>query len=96
MITRRCSRQTAFEFLEIVAGLADAGVAPAMVPPSVTPPEVEHICNDSGAKVLFVHEGVEDVARAAKLETVERIIVIGKDYDDWLAAAKPEHADGAP
>jgi len=78
------------EFIEIVAGLSDAGVAPAMVPPSVTPPEVEHICNDSGAKVLFVHESVEAIARAAKLETVERIIVIGKDYDDWIAAAKPD------
>ncbi len=78
------------EFLEIVAGLSDAGVAPAMVPPSVTPPEVAHICNDSGAKVLFVHESVEAVARAANLETVERIIVIGKDYDDWIAAAKPQ------
>ncbi len=78
------------EFLEIVAGLSDAGVAPAMVPPSVTAPEVEHICNDSGAKVLFVHESVEDVARAAKLDTVKRIIVIGKDYDDWIAGAKPE------
>ena len=78
------------EFIEIVAGLSDAGVAPAMVPPSVTPPEVEHICNDSGAKVLFVHESVEGIARAAKLDTVERIIVIGKDYDDWIAAAKPD------
>jgi acyl-CoA synthetase (AMP-forming)/AMP-acid ligase II len=78
------------EFIEIVAGLSDAGVAPAMVPPSVTPPEVAHICNDSGAKVLFVHESVEAVARAAQLETVERIVVIGKDYDDWIAAAKPQ------
>lgn len=77
------------EFIEIVCGLAAIGCPAAMVPPGVTAPEVAHICNDSGAKVLFVHEVFEDVARAADLETVERFIVIGKDYDDWRDKAKP-------
>jgi len=76
------------EFIEIVCGLAAIGCPAAMVPPGVTPPEVAHICNDSGAKVLFVHEAFEDVARAADLETVERFIVIGKDYDDWRERAR--------
>ena len=78
------------EFIEIVAGLGDIGVAPAMVPPTVTPPEVAHICNDSGARILFCHVSVEEVARAADLHTVERIIVIGKDYEAWLMAASPQ------
>ena len=76
------------EFIEIVAGIASIGAAAAMVPPGVTAPEVEHICNDSRAKVLFVHKSLEDIARAAKLETVKRIIVIGGDYEDWLMRAR--------
>ncbi|MSO64658.1 MAG: AMP-dependent synthetase [Alphaproteobacteria bacterium] len=77
------------EFLEIVSGLASIGVAPAMVPPGVTPREAEFICNDAEAKVLFVHESQEEKARSIKFATVERIIVIGKDYEDWLHRAKP-------
>ena len=76
------------EFIEIVVGLADAGVATAMIPPSVTVPEVEHICNDSNSKILFCHKGLEDIARAANLETVKKIIVIGKDYEDIIGNAK--------
>lgn len=75
------------EFIEIVVGLADAGIATAMIPPSVTVPEVEHICNDSNAKVLFCHKGLEDIARAANLESVEKIIVIGKNYESLIADA---------
>jgi long-chain acyl-CoA synthetase len=77
------------EFLEIVAGLSSIGVAPAMVPPGVTPREAEYICNDAGAKVLFVHESQEEKARSVKFATVERIVVIGKDYEGWLQRAKP-------
>ncbi|MBM3502459.1 MAG: acyl--CoA ligase [Alphaproteobacteria bacterium] len=77
------------EFLEIVAGLSSIGAAPAMVPPGVTAREAEYICNDSQAKVLFVHESQEEKARSIKFATVERIIVIGKDYEDWLMRAKP-------
>ena len=84
------------EFLEIVAGIASIGAAAAMVPPGVTAPEVEHICNDSRAKVLFVHKSLEETARAAKLETVKRIIVIGKDYEDWLMRAKAIEPTGIP
>ena len=76
------------EFIEIVVGLADAGIATAMIPPSVTVPEVEHICNDSNSKVLFCHEDLEDIARAANLETVKKIIVIGKSYENLISNAK--------
>ena len=77
------------EFIEIVCGLASAGVATAMVPPGVSSPECAYICNDSQARVLFVHQNMEDVARAADLETVERLVVIGGDYGDWRDKAKP-------
>jgi long-chain acyl-CoA synthetase len=77
------------EFVEIALGLASAGVAPAMVNARSTPAELAYIANDSEARVLFVHSSLEDVARSADLETVERIVVIGGDYEDWLARGRP-------
>jgi long-chain acyl-CoA synthetase len=78
------------EFIEIVCGLADAGLATAMVNPRLTAKEAAYICNDSQAQVLFVHASLEEVARAAKLETVREIVVIGKDYEQRLAASPPQ------
>ena len=78
------------EFIEIVCGLADAGLATAMVNPRLTAKEAAYICNDSQAQVLFVHASLEEVARAASLETVREIIVIGKDYAQRLAASPPQ------
>jgi long-chain acyl-CoA synthetase len=77
------------EFPELVLGLASAGVAPAMVNYRSTPHDLAFICGDSEARVLFVHREHEELARSAELETVERIIVLGADYDGWLAAARP-------
>jgi long-chain acyl-CoA synthetase len=77
------------EFIEIVCGLSDAGVATAMVNPRLTARETAYICNDSQAKVLFVHASLEDLARSARLDTVRDIVVIGKDYEDRLGKAAP-------
>jgi long-chain acyl-CoA synthetase len=79
------------EFIEIVCGLAEAGVASAMVPPSSSARELAYICNDSEAKVLFVHESLEETARSADLQSVETLIVIGKDFDAWRDKAKPNY-----
>ena len=77
------------EFIEIVCGLASVGVAPAMVNPRLTPAEVAYIANDSGARVLFVHESLRETVSEAGFDTVERIVVIGPggDYEALLAAA---------
>ena len=72
------------EFIEIVCGAADAGVATAMINPRLTAKEAAYICNDSQARVLFVHESLEEMMRSESLDTIDKIIVIGKDYDDWL------------
>lgn len=77
------------EFVELVLGLSQAGLPPAIVPPNLTAPEMAYICNDIGAEVLFVHRDLEDVARSAALDSVKRIVVVGRDYEDWRAAAKP-------
>lgn len=84
------------EFLEIVCGLALAGIATAMVNPRLTSGEAAYICNDSQARVLFVHSSLEDLARAMPLESVERIIVIGGEYEDWLLKAQPGTGSLAP
>jgi acyl-CoA synthetase (AMP-forming)/AMP-acid ligase II len=78
------------EFIEIVCGLASRGIAVALPSPRLTPAEFTAICDDAEARVLFVHRSLEEAARAACFATVERIIVIGGDYEDWIAAARPQ------
>lgn len=74
-----------FEFLEIAIGLSEAIVPPAMINPRATKPEIEHICNDSGAKVLFTERKALDNVRAANLPSVEHIICIEDDLPDIYA-----------
>jgi long-chain acyl-CoA synthetase len=77
------------EFVEVVCGVAAAGAAVALVNPRLTTSELEYICDDSQARVLFVHPSVEDVARAASFATVEKVIVISnEDYERWLLRAR--------
>jgi long-chain acyl-CoA synthetase len=78
------------EFIEVVLGVAGAGGVTAMVNPKLTGPELAYICNDSGARVLFVHASLEELARSSDLPTVERIVVIGGDYEGLVQAATPE------
>jgi acyl-CoA synthetase (AMP-forming)/AMP-acid ligase II len=77
------------EFIEIVCGLAGAGVVPALVNSRSTTEELRFICDDSAARVLFVHPSLEETARAATFDTVREIIVLGDQYDRWLQAACP-------
>jgi len=76
------------EYMELVCGLSSAGVAAATIGPAAAVPEIRFILEDSGARVLFVDAALEDKARAAAAGTaVERIIVLGDDYEAILAAA---------
>ena len=72
------------EFMEIVFGLASMGIAPAMISPRSAVAEIEHICNDSGARVLLVDESTQLIARSADLPTVDRVILLGDEYDQLL------------
>jgi long-chain acyl-CoA synthetase len=85
------------EYLEIVDGLADAGIAVATPNPRQTPAELGFILADCGARVVFVSPEAEALVRAADSPTVERIIVIGPDYEALLqearARALPEVAE---
>lgn len=75
------------EYLEIVAGMAEAGVAAATIGPTASAPEIRFICEDSDARVMFVAPALEEAARAAAPPSVERFVVIGPDYEDLLARA---------
>jgi long-chain acyl-CoA synthetase len=76
------------EYIEIVCGMSSAGVAVATIGPAAAEPEIRFICEDSGARVLVVAAALEEKARAAAPASVERIIVIGPDYENLLLDAR--------
>ncbi|MBM3504028.1 MAG: acyl--CoA ligase [Alphaproteobacteria bacterium] len=77
------------ELMEIIGGLATAGLPPATINHQSTARELAHICNNAGARLLFAHVDQEAVVREATLDTVEEIILVGGNYEDWLSRAQP-------
>ena len=76
------------EYLEIVAGVSDLGAAVATPNPKLTAGELADICNDAKARVLFLHPDMRRLRSIeSKLETVERIVRIGPDYEALKAQA---------
>src|SRR6185436_12946562 len=80
------------EYVEIMCGLSGVGLAVATPSPRLTAAEVKLICDDCGARALFVERALEDMVRAIAFATIERVIVIGDAYEDWLAKGR----DAAP
>jgi acyl-CoA synthetase (AMP-forming)/AMP-acid ligase II len=83
------------EFIEIVTGLSSIGAAAVMVSPRLAAAEIKFMCNDARVRAVFVEATLEDTVRAIDFATVERFIVIGKDYEDWLARARAARPDAA-
>ena len=77
------------EYIEIVDGLAEAGVAVATVNPRQTAAEIGFILQDCGARVAFVTPATQALVRAADSPALERIIVIGDEYETLLLDAHP-------
>ena len=77
------------EYPELVCGLSDAGGIVATISPRLTPREIAEACDDCGARLLFVHASAADAVAAARPSTVERIIGLGPEYENWLAGASP-------
>lgn len=73
------------EIVELLCGLADVGITAVLINPRLTAPEVEYILADSGARVLFVHASLSDLARDLDVPTLEKTFVLGSNYEDWLA-----------
>src|SRR5690348_10876143 len=79
------------EYIEIMCGLSGVGIAVATPSPRLTAAEVKLICDDCGARVLFVERVLHDAVRAITFESVERIIVIGGDYESWIGNGRDSH-----
>jgi len=75
------------EYMELVCGLSSAGVTVAPIGPAAPPLEIQFICDDSRARVLFVAPELEAAARAAAPLSIERLIVLGPEYEELLARA---------
>lgn len=76
------------EYPEIVCGLSDAGLIVATVSARSTSRELERLARDCEPRLIVVHPSLEDVVRRASLPTVERVVVLGAEYEAWLAAAE--------
>ena len=76
------------EYPEIVAGASSAGVAVATLNPRLVAREIKFICDDCGARALFVAPALEEMARSIEFRTVETIVVLDGRYEDWLGAAR--------
>ena len=77
--------QNCLEYIEIVTGASDAGLCVAQINPKLSAAEIGFILNDCGARAVFVTPQTEVLVRAADCPALERIVVIGPEYDDLLA-----------
>ena len=75
------------EYLEIVLGASQAGIGTATVNPRLAPAEIVAICDDADARALFVDAASATALAGMHFKTVERVIVIGEEYETWLGAA---------
>jgi len=83
--------KNSIEYVEVVCGLPEAGAAVATVNPKLTKSEIEGICNDAQARVVFVDDASADSVAAAKFDTVERVVHLGDEYEALLKnAAAPD------
>ena len=81
--------------LELTLACAQVGTANAVVNFRLAPPEIAYVINDAKARLLFVGPEFADAVEKlrAQLPTVERVIRIGGDadeYEAWLAAHAPD------
>src|SRR5512138_34575 len=72
------------EFVEAVCGLGEAGVTVATITPRVTSKELEAICRDANARIVFTDPETLELVRSASLQSVDRVITFGPEYEAWL------------
>ena len=80
------------EYIELIAGLPEARIAATTINPLLSPHEILEICNDARVKVLFVDPPNESAISGVTFDSVEKVIVFGSQYEEWLAHAQ----DGPP
>ncbi len=77
------------EYLEIVLGASQAGVGTATINPRLSTTEIVSIANDARARVLFVDKPGREALAGARFDTVEQILTIGSDYQEWRDSSEP-------
>ena len=82
------------EYIEIVVGVSDLGAAIATPNPKLSARELADICNDARARLLFVHPDCLRDLDLSAFSTVERVIVLGAEYDSLMKQASPEFTPG--
>lgn len=79
--------KNSIEYVEVVCALPDAGAAVATVNPRLTSLEVEAICNDAQARVVFYDDASADSISAASFDTVEYKVHLGDAYETLIKEA---------
>ncbi len=79
--------KNSIEYVEVVCGLPEAGAAVATVNPRLTGAEVEAICNDAEARVVFYDDASAEAIEAASFNTVEHTIHLGDEYEALIKNA---------
>ena len=77
------------EYIEVVVGASEAGHAVTTLNPKLTAREIGAICDDCGARLMFVHPSLEELARAVPFVEPPMMVVLGEAYEDALTAARP-------
>ncbi|HSN72473.1 MAG TPA: AMP-binding protein [Steroidobacteraceae bacterium] len=80
------------EYAEVVCGFADAGLIVATLNPRLTSRELEAQAADCDPQIIVVHPSLEQVVRDARLPNVQRVVVLGEEYESWLRDASPAEA----
>jgi acyl-CoA synthetase (AMP-forming)/AMP-acid ligase II len=75
------------EYMEIIAGAAQAGIPLATVNPKLSVREIVDICDDAQARVVFADAERAELIRDCDFATVEHILTIGPELDAALAKA---------
>lgn len=75
------------EYAELVCGFSDAGAVVATLSPRLTAREILEACDDCGARLAVAHPAVAETVFAARPASVERVLVLGAEYDAWRDSA---------
>ncbi|ORA79970.1 long-chain-fatty-acid--CoA ligase [Mycobacterium malmoense] len=78
--------------LEVLFAAASIGAVTTVVNWRLTGDELVHVLGDSGARVLFVGAELRPAA-AGRVPGLERVVVVGDEYESLLAAASPAETD---
>ena len=77
------------EYMEIVLGSSQAGIPIATINPKLSANEIVAICNDSEAMILFVDETSSKFLSESEFSTVEKIVTINDELEEWISRSKP-------